>query len=183
MAMYMFFYSVPDNVLEYLECNPAYLGDFLEGVVPTPKQSFVDKLLRRSVEIQLPAGWPASEPKSFEPEINHRMISDFHYILNGSDDFVCQAGCVFQTWLSPNADTVAITIDSENFGLKSDEVSNFKGMLESIYPEVAIERYTTRLNGEYTSEDQEYLKEILEELISACKSAMKSNSGLMWCAC
>lgn len=185
MAMYMIFYSVSDTMIDYLESHPENLGYFFEGTKPQPKKSFLDKILGKEDQIiELPYDWPTSEPNSYSPEINHRMVETFHYILNGTKELVGGAGCVFQTWLEPRHSTVAITIDGENFALKSGEISNFKALLESVYPEKATERYLEDLEMDaMPEEDIEFLEQAYTELIKACDFALENTQGLMWCAC
>lgn len=169
----MHFYSIPDELIDFLVSNPKCLGYFCNAEIP--KVNIDKKYLVK---------WPKKEPKSFSPEINHRTIEYFHYFLNGTQKMVSHAGCVFQTWLKPEHKTVAQTIDMNNFALKNKDVVKFKDLIERVYPEKVTERYMKLFKyTEMTDYDKQYLEEPFEELIKACNFALDHKHGLLWTAC
>ncbi len=181
MALYMVFHAIPDAHIAYLSEHPEALLAYLEGVEPEPRRSFLDRLFRREAEQSLPDDWPTQEIEGIYPEVNHRQVEQFHYILNGTDARVSHAGCVFQTWFAPRAETVVVTIDGENFALTSDLVADLKGRIGSVSEDELRSRYSEAVGEpEPTDDDKEFLQEVFAGIVKACDQAIETGSGLMW---
>ena len=179
----MFFHVLPDSHIEFLSRHPNTFRSYTEGKEPEIRRSLVDKILRRETELDLPDNWPQNELEGFCPEINHRQVEYFHYLLNGTKDRVDHSGCVFQTWFDPRANSVAITIDGENFALKSEFISSLKDLIQSITEDELLNRYA-QATGEVISDesDKDFLTDAFKEISSACNSELEKREGLMWTA-
>ena len=82
MALYMFFHVLPDSHIEYLNEHPDTFRSYMEGREPKIRKSLLDKLFGREIELALPHNWPQTELEGFCPEVNHRQVELFHYLLN-----------------------------------------------------------------------------------------------------
>ena len=181
MALYMFFHALPDSHLHYLSEHPEAFHPYMEGRVPEPKRSLLDKLLGREVENDLPDDWPEEALEGYSPEINDKQVKQFHYLLNGTEDRVAHSGCVFQTWFAPRHKSVAITIDGENFALLNEQIPELAERLKAATGPQLTERYRQANNGETLStQDEEYLRNAFSEIAAACEKALSQRAGLMW---
>lgn len=183
MALYMFFHVLPDSHIEFLSEHPETFRSYMDGDEPEIRRSLLDKLLGREVDLDLPDNWPQNELEGFCPEVNHRQVEYFHYLLNGTNDRVDHAGCVFQTWFDPRAKSIAITIDGENFALKSKFIQNLKELIQNISEEELLNRYKKATGSMDAAEsDRGFLTGAFKEISSACDRALEKGAGLMWTA-
>lgn len=183
MALYMLFHVVPDSHIEFLANNPSTFRAYLEGVEPTVKNSLFDKLLGREVELSLPGNWPGDELEGYCPEVNHRQVKYFHYLLNGTTDRVDHEGCLFQTWFAPRVKTPVVTIDGENFALRHEHIDSLRQRIRQLSADEICARYEQALEGERVDDaTREFLLGAFEEIASACDNALETKAGLMWTA-
>jgi hypothetical protein len=182
MASYMFFHVVPDSHLEFLREHPETFLPYMEGREPMMRRSMLDKLLGRETCLNLPEDWPTEEPEGFSPEVNHRQVQDFHYLLNGTKERVGHSGCIFQTWFAPRHKTVTITIDGENFALASEQVLDLKERIETLSDEELLARHQGLGYTELPDPDKQFLKDVFSEIHAACDKALEKRAGLMWTA-
>lgn len=181
MALYMFFHVLPDSHIEFLQAHPDAFHPYLEGREPEIRKSLLDRILGREVEIDLPGDWPRKELEGFCPEISHRQVKLFHYLLNRTEDRVDHSGCIFQTWFAPRSKSAAIPIDGENFALKSDLVSSLKERIQQISEEELFSRYRQIVdNASIDESDKSFLTGAFKEISSACDQALETRNGLMW---
>ena len=183
MALYMFFHVVPDSHIEFLSKHSETFRPYMEGREPEFRRSLFDKLFGREVELNLPNNWPRNELEGFCPEVNHRQIEYFHYLLNGTQDRVHHSGCIFQTWFDPRFKSVAVTIDGENFALKSEDILDLKERIQNISEDELFGRYRKVVDDPsmFTS-DKAFLTDAFNEISSACDKALEKKEGLMWTA-
>ncbi len=183
MALYMFFHVLPDSHIEFLSEHPDTFRSYMEGSEPGIRKSMVDRILGRAVDWTIPDDWPRDEPEGYCPEINHRQVEYFHYILNGTRDRVEHSGCVFQTWFAPRARSVAVTIDGENFALESEFVPSLGERIRGLSEEALFRRYAEVVDdASPDAADREYLLDTFRIIASACDSAVEKRQGLMWTA-
>lgn len=179
----MFFHILPDSHIEFLSEHPEAFRPYMEGKEPEVRRSLLDKILGREVGLDLPDNWPQNELEGFSPEVNHRQIKFFHYLLNGTKDRVDHAGCVFQTWFAPRANSIAIAIDGENFALKSNFIQDLKELIQNISEEALLSRYKQVTGDTGIEESQrDFLAGVFKEISSACDRALEKGAGLMWTA-
>ena len=183
MALYMFFHVVPDSHLEFLSKHPETFRKYLEGREPEVHSSLLDKMFGREVNLDLPNHWPQNELQGFCPEVNHRQVEYFHYLLNGTKDRVHHSGCIFQTWFDPGFKSVAITIDGENFALRSEFILSLKEQIQNISEDEMFDRYRKAVDDVGMDEsDKNFLTDAFREISSACDKALEKREGLMWTA-
>ena len=183
MALYMFFHVIPDSHIAYLNEHPDTFRAYMEGQQPEVRRSFFDKLFGRDVNLELPGNWPQNPLEGFCPEVNHRQVKYFHYLLNGTKDKVDDSGCVFQTWFAPRFKSVAITIDGENFALNSEFVLSLKERIQNITENELINRYRQAVDDvDLDKSDKDFLTSAFHELSAACDRALERKEGLMWTA-
>lgn len=183
MALYMFFHVIQDSHIEFLKNHPETFRPYMEGRKPEIRKSLFDKILGRDVKLELPSNWPQNELEGFCPEVNHRQVKYFHYLLNGTKDKVHHSGCIFQTWFDPGFKSVAITIDGENFALKSDFVMSLKELIQNIAENELFERYRQIVDDKVLDKaDKDFLTNAFKEISSACDRALLKKEGLMWTA-
>ena len=183
MASYMFFHVVPDSHLDFLHEHPEAFRAYMEGRAPEIRRSLLDKLFGREIELNVPDNWPTNELEGFSPEVNHRQVEYFHYLLNGTSERVDHTGCIFQTWFAPGHKTVAVSIDGENFALHSKRVPELKKRIGELTREDLLERYRKAVDDKVLSEsDEEFLRDVFSEISAACDKALEERAGLMWTA-
>ncbi len=181
MALYMIFHVVPEAHLDFLAAHGETVGAYLNGHPPEIRRTFMDKLFGRTPAVDVPDGWPNAELEGAVPEVNHRQVEYFHYLLNGSHDKVSHAGCVFQTWFAPHFDSVALKIDGENFAFRYDDVVRLHELVKRVSEAELVNRYREALNEtEVTPEDIEFLTNAFDTIAAVCEQAIESKSGLMW---
>jgi hypothetical protein len=179
MAMYMFFYAVPDRHLEFLRDNPASFDSYLRGEVPDLTPGFIPRLLgKRTPEI--PHNWPNRELEAHSPEINHRQVHVFHYVLNGKSDLVEDVGSLFQTWFKPRHDSPAIVIDGENFAFDSANTPRLLELIKGLTPESIRERLQASGRASDVYNDIELLEQSFAIVEKACSDAVSKGQGLLW---
>lgn len=183
MALYMFFHVLPDTHIDFLMTHPQTFRAYMEGRIPEVRKSLIDKLLGRTNHLKFPVDWPEKELEGYCPEINHRQVEYFHYLLNGTHKRVAHSGAIFQTWFAPGHSSVAIPLDGENFALKSQEVLTLKERLNSISEDMLFSRYQETVDqSEIDDTDKEFLVDAFHTISSACDKAIHIKHGLMWTA-
>ena len=179
MASYMMFYAVPDAHLLFLKDNPTLFDAYLSGETPDLKPGLVSRLLGKQPP-ELPADWPAHELHAYSPEISHRQVNAFHYVLNGTDDIVENVGSVFQTWFKTGKRTPAIVIDGENFAFSSQDVQPLLSLINDLTPELRQERLDLSGRAPDIPGGDEFVESAFTEIEKACNDAISTGLGLMW---
>jgi len=179
MALYMFFYVAPDSHLEFLRDNPTLFDSYLEGETPDLTQGWFAKLLGKK-PVELPNDWPSHELNAYSPEINHRQVEVFHYILNGTNDPVENVGSIFQTWFKPRHKSPAIVIDGENFAFCSADVKRLVNLTESLTPELRRDRLDNSKNPSEIQHSGNLVEYAFAEIEKACNEAISKGQGLLW---
>lgn len=183
MALYMLFHVIPDSHIDFLSDHPETFRPYMEGRKPQLRKSWLDAILGRDVALELPEDWPENELEGFCPEVNHRQVEYFHYLLNGTKDKVHHSGCIFQTWFAPGHQSVAVTIDGENFALRSELVRSLKDKIQNLGDNDIFDRYRDAVDDVDLDEaDKEFLLNAFGEISAACDSALEAGEGLMWTA-
>ena len=135
MASYLNLFSLPDHHIDYLQKNSAALFEYMEGEVVYQKGESKFKSIYSRVFKSEPVitDFPTEPIDTFNPEINHRNIELYHFILNGTTEYVSGAGSIFQTWLIID-DHSAIKIDKSNdhFAFKNETVPSLLKIVESL---------------------------------------------------
>jgi hypothetical protein len=175
----MMFYVAPDSHLEFLKDNPTAFDPYLGGEIPDLTQGFFSKLLGKQPP-ELPDDWPSHERDAYSPEISHHQVNAFHYILNGTNEYVENIGSVFQTWFKPRYSSPAIAIDGENFAFLSRDTKHLLNLISGLTPALRRERLddsneASKIHG--GSESVEYAFDVLEK---ACNEAVSKGHGLLW---
>lgn len=178
MALYMFFYVAPENHLEFLSENPTLFDSYLVGEPPDLKQDLFSRLLGKQPP-ELPDDWPTHELESYCPEISHRQVNAYHYILNGSSDPVETVGSLFQTWFKPRHKHPALVIDGENFALSTSDVKQLLNQIKGLDPETMHDRFhgcadASEIHG------LDSVKFAFDEIEKACNQAIAKGQGLLW---
>lgn len=179
MASYLFFYPLPDQHLGFLRDNPAFFDAYLEGEKPQLKRGLIAALMGKALP-QLPADWPSERCEGYSPEINHRQVKTFHYLLNGKHDLVQDVGCLFQTWFNTRHPPPVTVIDGENFAFDSVYTRQLREMLENLTPETVRHRLA-EVEGTATDSDVDNLLQQGFDIIKqACNQAVADTQGLLW---
>jgi len=179
MALYMFFYAVPDEHLEFLRDNPTLFDAYLAGELPELKQGFLSRILGKEPP-ELPGDWPDHALEAWSSEINHRQVKAFHYILNGQSELVDDVGCVFQTWLKPRHTSPAIVIDGENFSFSCSNTRLLLEMLEGLTPELMGDRLRESGQEKEIPGGASFVEAAFEEFVSVCQRAISKGQGVLW---
>jgi len=179
MALYMFFYVAPDSHLEFLRDNPTLFDSYLGGEVPDMGQGFFSKLMGKKLP-ELPDDWPNHELNAYSPEINHRQVNIFHYILNGTNDSVENVGSIFQTWFKPRHNSPAIAIDGENFAFYSQDVRQLLKLIEGLTPELRRDRLDDSKSASEIQASSDFVKCAFDVIEKACNEAVSKGHGLLW---
>ena len=179
MASYMIFYVVPDSHLEFLRDNPTLFDSYLGGEIPDLSQGFLSKLLGKKLP-ELPVDWPSQELDAYSPEISHRQVNVFHYILNGKNDPVENVGCIFQTWFKPRYNSPAIVIDGENFAFSNADTRQLLSLIAGLTPELKRERLDNSGSASDIQNDGGFLEYAFDVIEKACNEAVSKGQGLQW---
>lgn len=179
MASYMIFYVVPDSHLEFLRDNPALFDSYLVGEKPDLSQGFFSRLLGKK-RPELPDDWPSQELNAYSPEISHRQVNVFHYILNGKNDPVENVGSIFQTWFKPRHNSPAIVIDGENFAFNSAGARQLLNLIIGLTPELKCERLDDSANTSEIQDGSDFLEYAFGVIEKACNEAVSKGQGLLW---
>jgi hypothetical protein len=179
VALYMFFYVVPDNHLEFLRDNPTLFDSYLGGEIPDLSQGFFSKLRGKKLP-ELPNDWPRQELNTYSPEINHRQVNIFHYILNGTNDSVENVGSIFQTWLKLRYKSPAIAIDGENFAFFSKDVRQLLNLIKGLTPELRRDRLDDSKNSSEIQDSSDFVNYAFDVIEKACNESVSKGQGLLW---
>jgi len=179
MSLYMFFYQLPDEHIYFLERNPKLISGYRKGVTPKHSTGMFSKLLFKKIE-DIPVDWPKQELSPFSSEINHTMVNDYHYYLNGSGSDVSHEGCLFQTWVNPNQDTAAIKIDNETFAFNFNSCVKLLDRLNSLDSSVLKQRYIELHGVDSVDEEASILSQDIEELKKFCETSVEHGYGILW---
>jgi len=179
MASYMMFYVVPDSHLAFLRDNPTLFDSYLRGDIPEIRQGFFSKLLGRKLP-RLPDDWPSHELEAYSPEISHRQVKVFHYLLNGKNEPVENVGSLFQTWFKPRHNSPAISIDGENFAYNSRDARHLLNLVEGLTPELMRDRLDDFESASELQDDSGLLEYAFNQIEKACNEAVSKGQGLLW---
>jgi len=179
MALYMMFYVAPDSHLEFLRDNPTLFDSYLGGEMPDLSQGLLAKLLGKQPP-ELPHDWPGHELEVYSPEINHRQVNLFHYLLNGTDELVENVGCVFQTWFKPRHNSPTVVIDGENFALLSTDVRQLLHLVEGLTAETMRDRLDDSDKASAVQDSIDVVEFGFEVIGKACAEAVSKGQGLVW---
>jgi hypothetical protein len=177
----MTFFVVPDHHIEFLEKHPQYLADYLEGKQPNTKRGLFSRLFCSVNTPEIPPDWP-KQVHDHSTEINHRQVEYLHYLLNGTESEIANAGCLFQTWFKPHATCCAVAIDDSNFAFKSAQVSELKSIMMSISDDVIFRRYQEKIDDDITDDDKEFVLNIFDDLNIICDESISKKQGIIWSA-
>jgi hypothetical protein len=179
MATYMMFYVAPDSHMEFLKGNPTAFDSYLAGEIPDLSQGFFSRLMGKQ-ERELPDDWPSHELEAYSPEISHRQVNVFHYLLNGTNDFVENVGSVFQTWFKPRHNSPVIVIDGENFAFLSKDVRQLLSLIEGLTPELKRDRLDSSDVASEIQGGSDFVVSAFDVIEKACKEAVSKEQGLLW---
>lgn len=179
MALYMFFYVAPDRHLEFLRDNPTTFDSYLGGETPELSQGLFSKLLGKKTA-EVPDDWPSHELNAYSPEISHRHVKDFHYILNGTKDSVEDVGSIFQTWFKPRHNSPAIVIDGENFAFFSKDVRQLLNLIQGLTPELRLDRHDDSKSASEIQDSSDFVEYAFDVIEKACNEAISKGQGLLW---
>lgn len=179
MALYMFFYVVPDDHLDFLKDNPTAFDAYLGGEIPDLSPGLFARLLGKK-QTELPGDWPNHELDAYSPEVNHRQVNVFHYLLNATNDPVESAGSLFQTWFKPRHNSPAVVIDGENFAFFNSDAKQLLKLVESVTPAMRRDRLAhceDVSKARIDSDSADYAFDVIEK---ACSEAVSKGQGLLW---
>ena len=179
MATYMMLYTAPDNHLEFLKNNPALFDSYLGGEMPDLSPGFFSRLLGKQPP-ELPDDWPRHELEAYSPEISHRQVNAFHYILNGTNDYVENVGSIFQTWFRPRHNSPAIVIDGENFAFLNRDVKHLLALITALPPALKHKRLDDSRDVSEIHGGHEFVENAFDVVEKACDAAVSKGQGLLW---
>ncbi|WP_299804101.1 hypothetical protein [uncultured Shewanella sp.] len=198
MALCLNVLSLPDKHIQFLKHEPHTLQDYLLGQVPTeqtftaakPQPLLVQfvRFLTWAKKPSLPLDWPSTEVEMIGPDVNHRNVDLYHYILNNTEERVKGAGSLFQTWLDiNNHDAIKMDADNESFAFHSQALPELSTLLAKLDEQTVRDRFNAWLlehNPDYFPKEDEYLEMFQGwQRFSAKVSEAKSNGlGLLWVA-
>ncbi|GIU05744.1 MULTISPECIES: hypothetical protein [unclassified Shewanella] len=196
MALCLNVLSLPDEHIQFLKQQPQTLQDYLLGQVPTeqmftaakPQPLLVQlvRFLTGAKKPSLPLDWPSIEVEMIGPNVNHRNVDLYHFILNNTEERVKGAGSLFQTWLDiNNHDAIKMDADNESFAFRSQTLVELADLLKKLDEQTVKDRFNAWLlehNPDYFPNEDEYLEMIQGwQRFSAKVSEAKGNGlGLLW---
>ncbi|ABZ78058.1 hypothetical protein Shal_3515 [Shewanella halifaxensis HAW-EB4] len=196
MALCLNLFSLPNGHIQFLKHNPQTIQAYLMGQAPEleaevaiKQQSLLSKLVRGisgRKALELPRDWPQDEIKMIGPNVNHRNVDLYHYILNDTEERVKGAGSLFQTWLDiHNHDAIKMDRCNESFAFESYALAELFTLLSKLDEPVVRGRFDAWLleyNPDYIPKESEYLEMIQgwEHFRVKVHEAMEVNHGLMW---
>ena len=186
MSLDMEFATITAEQLEFLQANPSCLSAFLKGGMPVEKPSFFGKLFGdKPKSVSLPADWP-SEPIGQCVEIDHRQVSLWHYLLNGTHDSKPGVANLFQTWIK-GGDGCAIRLNSRGSDDVFAHTPAHSVELVAYLADLADELIEKRLNDFDPEASQEDLDNAMEDvlfsrqcLLEVYTEARDSKKGVIW---
>ncbi len=176
----MYLYSVPESHIHFIKENELDFITYAQGEVPEVKASFFSKLFGLKNAIELPDKWPETEIHEFNPEITSNQIDLYHYLLNGSEEFVSHEGCLFQTWYLDEDKGNCIEIDSETYAFSLQSLLVLNEMLDGISKELILKRTEEFLGEEPNEEEVQMLFRGFSTIKDAVVNSVSSNTGLVW---
>lgn len=196
MALCLNVFSLPDTHISFLKQQPHTLQDYLLGRVPaklTCAKAKHQSVLRRLLTFltgakkrSLPLDWPRQDVTMIGPDVNHRNVDLYHYILNNTEERVNGAASLFQTWLAPNNhDAINMDAENESFAFRSRTASQLSALLTQLDEQTIRDRFNAWLNQhnpDYIPQEAEYQQMIggFERFKVNVVSAVEQNRGLMW---
>lgn len=196
MALCLNVLSLPDEHIQFLKHEPQTLQDYLLGQIPTvqtfaaakPQPLLVQfvRLLSGAKKPTLPLDWPSTEVEMIGPDVNHRNVDLYHYILNNTEARVKGAGSLFQTWLDiNNHDAIKMDADNESFAFQSLMLPELSALLARLDEQTVRDRFNAWLlehNPDYLPREDEYLEmtQGWQRFYTKVNEAESSGFGLLW---
>ena len=180
MSKNMYLYVLPDDHIKLIKEHNLCFPSYADGDIPEFNTGFFSKLFGINQPLDLPENWPNSEIELFDPGIVSSQIDLYHYLLNGSEEFVSHEGCLFQTWYINDDKGSAIKIDGDTFAFTSELLSALSERLNEIDGNLITKR-TEEFLGDVPSDDEvEVLLYGFTEIKKAVSKCMALNEGLVW---
>ncbi|MCG9732077.1 hypothetical protein L1D44_20010 [Shewanella sp. Isolate13] len=196
MALCLNVFSLPNEHIQFLKHNPQTMQDYLLGQAPS-EQTFASaksqpllvqfvRLLTGSKKPVLPLDWPSVEVEMIGPDVNHRNVDLYHYILNNTEARVRGAGSLFQTWLDINQhDAIKMDAEGESFAFKSRSLPELSTLLSQLDEQTIRDRFNAWLlehNPDYIPQESEYLDIITgwKRFNVGVAKAIEQHWGLIW---
>ncbi|ABV88747.1 hypothetical protein [Shewanella pealeana] len=196
MALCLNVLSLPDEHIQFLKHEPQTLQDYLLGQIPTvqtfaaakPQPLLVQfvRLLSGAKKPTLPLDWPSTEMEMIGPDVNHRNVDLYHYILNNTEARVKGAGSLFQTWLDiNNHDAIKMDADNESFAFQSLMLPELSALLARLDEQTVRDRFNAWLlehNPDYLPREDEYLEmtQGWQGFYTKVSEAERQGFGLLW---
>lgn len=191
MASYFTIFSLPDHHIDYLKQNEDEIFEYMDGELVCRKTTQkLKRLIFKALNLtHKNIDFPTQPVETFNPDINHKSVPAFHFILNGTTDFILGAGTIFQTWLSTDTHS-AINMDNmnENFAFKSEMIPDLLKIVNQLTDSKIKSRYCEWFSvnyPEHTPCDIE-LSELCADFVTfrnGLKHAVQNKLGIMWVAC
>ncbi|GIU32826.1 hypothetical protein L2719_09750 [Shewanella schlegeliana] len=196
MALCLNVFSLPNEHIQFLKHNPQTMQVYLVGQIPEleavvaiKQQSILTqlvRLIRGGKALVLPQDWPQHQVEMIGPDINHRNVDLYHYILNDTEELVRGAGSIFQTWLDINHhDAIKMDRSNESFAFESHRLAELAILLSKLDEQTVRNRFNAWLlehNPDYIPQESEYLEMFTgwQRFKAGIAKAVEQNWGLVW---
>ncbi|GIU45533.1 hypothetical protein TUM4438_19230 [Shewanella sairae] len=196
MALRFNVFALPDEHIQFLQLYPLSIEAYLLGKQPSAnllkapaKQAWrlrLARLINGKKSQQIPVSWPSASVEMIGPNVSHRNVDIYHYILNNTENRVKGAGSLFQTWIDINDhDAIKMAADGESFAFKSHDLCSLQPLLTALNAQTIRSRFDAWLlihNPDYVPQESEY-QEITSGIATFSRKvteAIDKKLGLMW---
>ncbi|MGS0681271.1 hypothetical protein ACVBIL_08935 [Shewanella sp. 125m-7] len=196
MALCLNVFALPNEHIQFLKYYPQTLEAYLMGQAPDIDAGLASKpssILAKLVMLMSgkkspaqPQDWPNKEVSMIGPNVNHRNVDLYHYVLNDTEARVKGAGSLFQTWLDiTHHDAIKMDSENESFAFESHRLPVLVSLLSKLDEHSVRARFDAWLaihNPDYIVQQPEYQEMIqgFERFKGQVIEANKQGFGLMW---
>ena len=184
MANHFKIYSATDTQIDFMQQYPETIANFIDGEPAQLKQGVMSRVLGKKPE--LPPGWPTIVPDPIDVEINHRNVTLYHLLLNGTADKVVGPGSLFQTWFSAEYSAIELDIQAGAYALKSDQTSQLYQLVCGVQLKDIPPRFAQWLKSEHqdaenpTADECNMLWRDMVNLKQGLELSVKVGAGIIW---
>lgn len=139
MANYFLTIGASNACIAFIRKHPDSLEQFVAGTTPESPEEHLT-ISGRTKTLSVPADWP-TEQAELGTDINHRNIDLYHWILNGTSDFVSGPGSIFQTWLTTRHAAIDLTGDNDSFAFEAEHLAPLAQLFSAVSKEAVAARF------------------------------------------
>lgn len=184
MANHFLIYSATDAQIDFMHQFPETIANFVEGEPAQLKTGVVARVLGSNP--QLPTSWPSVAPDPIDVEINHRNVTLYHLLLNGTADKVVGPGSLFQTWFSAEYSAIELDIQAGAYALKAEQVMALYQLIDGVRIQDIPPRFAQWLRVQQQDEEKptaDECNQLWRDMVNLKKGleySVKAGSGIFW---